>query len=136
MNTTFSELNRCFGASKNVVIYNDGIQHYVSVEEQIDIINAMNTMLNNSHETPAFGVSLDHETRDELKKGTWIEFSFGTTQYYNDMPFDSLLIKVVAEDMGFNIIRKHDGIYDGRCYYISLNNNMSILSEAIEGIIK
>ena len=88
-------------------------------------------MLTNSHEMPALGVSLDNETRNELKNGLWLEFNYKTTQTYNEMPFDSLLIKVEPDNSGFNVLRKHDNLYEGRCYYINLDCNMSALYNKI-----
>ena len=84
---------------------------------------------------PAYGVSIDKDTRDALKTGLWLELKFSTTLTHNEMPFDSLLIEVDSEYSGFNIIRHHDNQYEGRCYYINLEKDMSSLYETIENIL-
>ena len=69
---------------------------------------------------PAFGVSLNDETIQAKQTGVWIELFYETTCLNNEMPFDSLLIQVEPENTGFNVIRKYDDKYDGRCFYIDL----------------
>lgn len=134
--TNIPNLYQCFENSNKLIIYHNGNLHTCNQNEQDAIVNSLKAMLYNSHEMPAFGVSLDTETRQELNNGTWIEFCFDTVTTYNDMPFDKLLIKVSPDDAGFNIIRHHDGMYEGRCYYISLEKNMEILADTISNIIE
>ena len=132
MNTPpLKELNQYFNASNELIIYNNGVEHNCTKPEISALLQSLQQMLTNSHEMPALGVSLDSETRNELKSGLWLEFNYKTTQTYNDMPFDSLLIKVEPENCGFNIIRKYNNLYEGRCYYINLDCNMSDLYNKI-----
>ena len=57
---------------------------------------------------------------------------FEKTKVYNEMPFETLLINVEKDWSGFNIIRKHDSKYEGRCFYINLENaDMSKLYELL-----
>ena len=135
MSPTLPALHQYFEISNSVAIYNKGEEYTLNSNERKMIMASMEKMLSNSHEMPAFGVSLDNETRSELKNGVWVEFNYPSTQKYNDMSFDSLLIRVSPDDMGFNIIRKHDGLYEGRCYYISLELNMQVLYNTILQII-
>ena len=79
-------------------------------------------MLNDSNEMPALGVALHDETINALKKGVWLEVCFSKIIHHNEMPFDSLLIEVCEDFSGFNIIRKNNGVYGGRCFYIALKN--------------
>ena len=89
-------------------------------------------MLKNSHEMPAFSVSLDNETRQAKEKGVWLEFIFKGINTHNDMPFERLLIEVQPDWTGFNIIRYYDGKYDGRCFYIDLvDTDMSKLYDTL-----
>ena len=80
-------------------------------------------MLSGAHEMPAYGVSLDRETRKAVKSGVWAEFVFDKALSSNGMPFEKLLVNVQPEWSGFNIIRytaAHG--YDGRCFYYDLVN--------------
>lgn len=110
-------------------IYNDGnMISYSNEEESFGVlVEGWKDLLNNSHEMPAFGVSLDRETTKALKDGIWIEFAFEKQNFYNEMPFEKLLVKVEKLWRGFNIVRYNsEGGYDGRCYYIDLaGKNMS-----------
>ena len=84
---------------------------------------------------PAFGVALHNDTIEVMTKGIWVEFIFDNTKSHNEMLFDSLLINVVGEHSGFNIIRKYQGQYEGRCFYVDLiDNNLSTLEEYIKSI--
>ena len=100
------------------------------------ILKALKTTTANSHEMPAFGVSLDNETKSKLQSGTWLELEFETTKEYNGMPFDALLIEVDENYQGFNLIRKNNNTYDGRCFYLNLKGNMKTLSNEINKIAK
>ena len=89
----------------------------------------------NSHQMPAFGVSLDDLTRQEMQTGVWLEFTFDKTCYNSDMPFDSLLINIQNDFTGFNIIRKYQNKYDGRCFYINLiDKNMTNLYNLLSSL--
>lgn len=97
-----------------------------------EILSQLDDMLEGSHEMPAFGVSLDNETKEAKKTGVWLELKYSATHSHNEMPFDSLLIEVQKDWTGFNIYRGNKGIYEGRCFYINLvDNNMDNLYEYI-----
>ena len=116
-----------------VIIENES-KVYDNISTEFDnILNLINNMLKSSHEMPAFGVSLHNETMKAKQTGVWLELYYDNTCMNNDMPFDSLLIQVEPEYTGFNIIRKNNGMYDGRCFYIDLiNNNMEQLYDEIK----
>ena len=105
----------------NSLVFNKGTYEYNG------ILNEFKKMIFNSHEVPSLGVSLDELTREEKKKGVWIEFKFNEISYSRDMPFESLLVNVNLDFYGFNVIRKYEGKYEGRTYYINLVNNMDNL---------
>ena len=90
--------------------------------EKSEILPIWEDTLEGHHEMPAYSVALNSDTKEAMRLGLWLELSFTTLQTYNEMPFDKLLIEIQPDWSGFNIIRHHDGIYEGRCYYISLNN--------------
>ena len=100
--------------------------------EFMNIINGFVDMIECAHEMPAFGVSLHEATIEAMKTGIWVEFSFAETQVHNEMLFDSLLINVEKEWSGFNLIRKYEGKYEGRCFYLNLEDeDMSKLYELL-----
>ena len=95
------------------------------------ILNAFLNTIKNAREMPAFGVSLHDETTSALKLGTWIEFVFDRPQSHNDMPFESLLVSVEPDHTGINLIRKQNGKFDGRCFYLDLSTNLKVLHSLI-----
>lgn len=118
---------------KNIVVYRDGeIETYSKGDDKYQqIFDSLIDITENSHEMPAFGVSIDNETREAMKTGLWIELEFNGKQECNGMPFESLLININADHSGFNLIRKYNGRYDGRCFYLYLENDMQILYDTI-----
>lgn len=90
------------------------------------VINAFKNLLAGARQMPAFGVSLDNETRAAMSEGLWVEFDFGKQLWYSQMSFEKLLVQVVSSYSGFNVIRYNaDGGYHGRCYYFALDGDMS-----------
>ena len=108
----------------------------ISDKEFTQIINELEYIFDDAREMPAIGVSLDESTRNEMKSGEWIELCFEDRQYHNEMPFESLLINVIPEYTGFNIIRQYEGKFEGRCFYVDLMNGktMKTLSNIIREI--
>jgi hypothetical protein len=80
---------------------------------------------------PSLGVSLDDLTREEMKKGIWIQLDFEDEIVYSNMSFDSLLLKLEYNSCGLSVIRKYQGSYEGRCYYFDLRGNYNQLIEMI-----
>ena len=120
--TNYSNIQDCFKDSTKIEVFIDNNSSIYTKNELnfTTILSEFEDMINNSHQMPAFGVSLDDLTRQEMQKGIWIEFTFDKTCYNSDMPFDSLLINIQSDFTGFNIIRKYQNKYDGRCFYIDL----------------
>ena len=126
-----------FEKTINLIVYDNGNKHlYFKGDDKFEkIYKSLIETTDLSHDMPAFGVSLHNETNNALKKGTWVELVFDTEKSFNDMPFDTLLFKVEAEDSGFNLIRKFDGKYEGRCFYLSLDDNMNNLKNTIDSVL-
>ncbi len=99
-----------------------------------EILKALNNITEYAHDMPAFGVSLDNLTKEEMKTGMWLELGFDKTYMFNEMPFDALLIKVEKDVYGFNLIRRNNGKYEGRCFYLSLDESMDELYNVINAI--
>ena len=128
LNTT-----QCFSYASSINVINNDEKLTFSSEQQTfeQVIECLNQITLNSHDMPAFSVSLDFETRQALKSGLWLELEFNSLQRVNDLPFTSLLISVNSTHSGFNLIRKYNGKYEGRCLYLSLEGDMSLLSEKL-----
>ena len=109
----------------NVIVDNQAISLDKDDGKFKNILKVLKEVTEYSHDMPAFGVSIDDLTRKELKSGVWIELEFEKTEYFNEMPFDALLIKVEENVYGFNLIRRYKGKYEGRCFYLSLEKSMN-----------
>lgn len=122
---TYNNLEEVFADSYQIdlLINNEKYEYDNNDQEYYKILVLFDEMLTGSRQVPALGVSLDNETRKAIKNGVWLEFNYDITRYNNDLPFDSLLIEVNQNYGGFNIIRKYNNKYEGRCFYINLENN-------------
>lgn len=118
-----------------ITIINDNNHIVCDKKSQDIVINVLQLTTSDSHQMPAYGVSIDHETRECMKSGLWLELYFDSKQIFEDMPFERLLISINPSDMGFNLIRYHDGIYDGRCYHLSLNGTTAQLYDTLLHIV-
>lgn len=126
----YESINNC--KEIEIIIDNEKTTYQSTDNEYDKILNELDKMLENSHEMPAFGVSLDNDTKEAKKTGVWIELKYSETYSHNEMTFDSLLIEVEKDWGGFNIIRGNKGNYEGRCFYINLNkNNMDNLYDLL-----
>ena len=74
---------------------------------------------------PAFGVSLDNETQNALKSGCWLQINFSHELEVNGLLFNALLFKLETTS-GFNLIRLHDGQYEGRCIYLDFDEILDL----------
>ena len=129
------EICDAFDSAETVNIYNGGVKTSYSAggEEYVKILSCWNDMVSGAHQMPAFGVSINAYTVEEMKKGLWLEFDFNTVLECNGMPFEKLLVKVEKEYQGFNLIRyTAENGYDGRCFYLDLfGKNMGNLYDLL-----
>jgi len=119
-----AEINNVFDKAEIINVYNEGVKTAYSAggEEYRKILSSWNEMIDGAHDMPAYGVSLDKYTKEEMKKGLWVEFDFGGVYECNGMPFEKLLVEVKSDFYGFNLIRyTEENGYDGRCFYFDLN---------------
>lgn len=123
---------------EKIILYREGDSKtfLISDEEFSLILNEFSFILENSREMPALGVSLDESTKKEMVHGDWVEFEWKETMIHNEMPFESLLINIVFDNQGFNLIRKYNDKYEGRCFYIDLINGVTLgnLSSVVSSI--
>lgn len=123
------EINGVFEYAETINVYNDGakVSYGAGDGEYKNILKCWNELIEGAHDMPAFGVSIDRYTVEEMKKGLWVEFDFGKELEHNGMPFEKLLIEVKKDNYGFNLIRYNaKSGYEGRCFYFDLvGKNMS-----------
>ena len=125
-------------SSEIVLSYNSSQTNYTyETKEYNEILHSFISMAQGGHQMPAFGVAINEEVETEKQQGMFVEFIFNTTQLFNDMPFDALLVQVEPDWSGFNLIRKTEGKYQGRCFYYNLqqDKNMQPLYETILTIL-
>ena len=94
-------------------------------KEFVFLMNVIDGVLRDSHQVPALGVALHDEVIREKENRNWIEFGFSAKVKCNDMEFDGLLVFLDKDMGGVNIYRRSDGKYEGRCFYINLNIDIS-----------
>lgn len=125
-----------FNEAKSItIIKNDEYFCYSKGDDKYEeILSALLSVTKGSHDMPAFGVSLDNETKQAIQSGTWLELQFNTTKTFNEMPFDALLIQVNENYQGINIIRKNNKKYEGRCFYLNLKSDMKQLFKTLKNI--
>ena len=114
--------------TNQIVVYCGGktFDFFIEDEGYKVIAQSFLDMCAEFREMPAFGVALHNECVNALNDGVWVEFLFANRLSHNEMFFDSLLVNVEKENSGFNLIRKVDGEYCGRCFYVDLVcNDMS-----------
>ena len=125
--------------AERIAVYADGARREFAAgsEEFALLLGAWSEMTAGAHQMPAFGVSIDKLTREEMKKGDWVEFYFAEEKQGNGLPFDSLLMAVRAEYRGVNLVRNSGGAYQGRCIYVDFGGgDMSALASALAAIRK
>ena len=81
------EIKDIFTETEKINIYKDGnATTYIEGDKPYEeILTGWNSLLDGSHEMPAYGVSLDKETVKAMKNGLWVEFDFGKLTEYNGM---------------------------------------------------
>ena len=120
-----------FSEASMVEIYKDGQVYILSEEQQSVFDEIFCEIMDGAIQKPAFAVSLDDLTKEEMKMGFWVKFIFDNTMFKSEMPFDELLFNVTENAHGVNIIRGNDGVYQGRCYYLDLKGTMDTLYDFI-----
>lgn len=127
--TNFKTINQCFSNSCSIKLYqNNLIQTFQKNSNFFNqILNEFEKTTQNSYQMPALGVSIHNLTIQQQKQGTWLEFMFETTIFNCEMPFDAILIKIEPDSYGLNLIRKFQGKYEGRCFYLNLENSTTNL---------
>lgn len=74
---------------------------------------------------PAFGVSLHDETIQAISKDCWLQINYSNKKFFNGLEFEALLFKL-EHTGGFNLIRLNNNLYEGRCLYINLPQEIDL----------
>lgn len=124
-------------ASAITIIENGTKTSYLKGDDKFEeILTSLLKITSGAHDMPAYGVSLDKDTKKATESGLWLELEFKTPETFNELPFESLLFEVSANYEGFNLIRKNNNTYDGRCFYLNLKGNMKHLFATLKNISK
>ncbi len=122
---------------KTINIYDNGsVQNLLPAQMGYKLVlNGFKNLLENARRMPAFCVSLDAETRAAMADGLWVEFDFGKKTVYDEMPFEKLLMPVIASHTGFNLVRYNSqNGYAGRCYYFDIDGGLSGFYNIIKSV--
>ena len=127
-----------FSKATAITIIESGTKSsYIKGDDKFEeILASLLKITAGAHDMPAYGVSLDKDTKKAIESGLWLELEFKTPEIFNELPFESLLFEVNESYQGFNLIRKNNNTYDGRCFYLNLKNNMKHLYSSIKNISK
>lgn len=90
------------------------------------ICENLENLFSTSRLEPAFGVSLHNETLVELEANDFLKIKFGKQLIINELPFESLLIKLEDNAYGCNIIRENNLNYFGRCFYLFFSDKQNL----------
>ena len=123
-----------FNQTYSINVYSNGEKTtFYNYDSQFcQILACWQDYLRDCREMPAFGVSLDGETRQAMQLGTWLEFDFNGSKTYNGMPFEKLLVEINCDYSGCNLIRYNDARgYDGRCFYVDFTQTMQKLQKVV-----
>lgn len=127
-NNETSNINETIKRAESITIFKGGkLTEIKKNDEKFNkILNNITDCFFNSRIMPALGVSLDEEMREELKTGNWIQLNFNKTEIVNELPFEALLFRL-DECYGLNLIRETKGKYQGRCFYLDLDERTDLL---------
>lgn len=131
-------INNFFEKAKSITIFKNGKSRIFKENEKEfkNIIQQFTEQTQNSVEMPAYAVSLHNETIKAINDGLWIQFNFEQEKTHREMPFDALLININKDYCGVNIIRHYKDKYEGRCFYLNLDNNLNDFYKFLDELIK
>ena len=135
LNDDSRDIKSILSKVQSIEIFKNGKTKKFQLKEQAfdSTLSAIISKFEGALIQPAFGVSLDNETREELKRGEWIKLNFNSTLTLNELPFEALLFRLENECYGLNLIREHQGKLNGRCIYLSFDNAIN-LSEILKNL--
>ena len=120
-------LNECLNDICQINLYQRGEKKEIKLNkiQKMVVKNYFFAILKDAHILPSLGVSLHDETKKEMQSGEWVEILFSSEQTFDGMSFEGLVFKV-EKTCGLNIIRILDGKYEGRNFYVMLNEEIDL----------
>ena len=113
-----------FSEANMVQFYNNGVEFSISESDGARFDEIFVDAISGSRQMPAFAVAIHKLTMQDFKEGYWVKFDYGKTVSASGMDFDQLLIHIQPNCYGVNVIRGNNGKFDGRCYYLDLDNTL------------
>lgn len=132
-------LIQLFDCAETVNVYFEGnVSSFTKRDENYQtLIYSWKNTINDCLEMPAYCVSLDSDTKNALKSDVWLEFCFPKIFEYEGMDFQKLLVNVKSKNLGCDLIRYNPDLgYEGRCYHLRLNGDMSEIYNCIINLKK
>ena len=85
------EIQNVFTEAEEINVYNEGVKVTYSSENDNykKILECWNNTIENSYQMPAFGVSINNYTVEEMKHGLWVEFCFGKQIEHSQLLYNS-----------------------------------------------
>ncbi len=121
-------------AQTNLIV--DGNTIELSQEQQDQLFVQIEQLFEGSKTMPAFGVTTPEMFAEDLKSGNFVSMKFDGLFEVNGLPFDELVFKVDKDYHAFNLIRGNNGVYNGRCIYIDLDEkDMSEFDQFIQTLL-
>ena len=123
----YNSLTSCVENIESFFVFKNREQKSILVEDKNfnNLKEGVKQLFSLARVMPAFGVSLDYETQNELKQGEWLQVNFSFEENANGLLFNSLLFKLDTVS-GFNLIRLHNGKYEGRCIYLDFDDILDL----------
>lgn len=120
--------------AENIGLLSDGKEIVLTQEQQTDLKDEILNMFENSRTLPAFAVVTDEMFKEDVQSGTFVSLKFNQVMEVEGLPFDEIVFKVVPEYTAINLLRGNQGVFQGRCIHVQLEENMQTLSEKIQEI--
>lgn len=130
---SFFQVQDVMPYANQVEIISNGNVIALSQEQQDGLLQEVQSLLEDSHTVPAFGVVFDDMYQQEIQTGNFVSIKFPQLYEINGLPFDQLVFKVEEDWQGFNIMRGVNGHFQGRCIYVDLiDKNMQNLAKKVD----
>ena len=123
-----------YASSYDVMV--DGKTIEMTVDQQEELKNKVESLFANCHTMPAFGVVTPEIFEEQTKDGIFISIKFNQVYSVNELPFNELVFRVEKDSYGFNLFRGMNGVFQGRCIYLSIvDGNMNDLYDYLSSIV-
>ena len=106
----------------------DGKTIEMTIDQKEELEKKVESLFANCHTMPAFGVVTPEIFEEQTKDGVFVSIKFDDVYSINELPFDELVFCVEKDSYGFNLFRGMNGVFQGRCIYLSIvDGNMNDL---------